>query len=255
MKKLIAGNWKMNGSLDEARALIAGIVNGLEAGDPGVFSACDILVCPPFLHIPAVRHALHGYPKIVFGAQDCAVSANGAHTGDVSASMLADLGCSYVIAGHSERRQNHGESDEAVARKARAILDHDMTPIICVGETAEERAAGRAEDVVAGQIERSIPGLGPFDIVVVAYEPVWAIGTGDTAGPEDVAAMHAFIRRILKKKVPRPDLVRILYGGSMKPDNAGALLALPDVDGGLIGGASLKAADFISIAGAALRGA
>lgn len=251
MKKLIAGNWKMNGSLDGARGLIADIVNGLESGDGTVFSRCDVLVCPPFLHIPAVRHALHGYPKIAFGAQDCSVFENGAHTGDVSAEMLVDSGCSYVIAGHSERRQNHGEADEVIAYKARIALNHDITPIICVGETAEERATGRAEEIVSAQIERSIPDLGPFDIVVVAYEPVWAIGTGNVAKPEDVAGMHALIREKLKRKVPRPDLVRILYGGSMKAENAAGLLALPNVDGGLIGGASLKASEFITIIGAA----
>lgn len=250
MKKLIAGNWKMNGSVDDARRLIADIINRLDSLDD-VLERCEFLVCPPFLHIPAVRHAVHGFPAVKFGGQDCAVSGNGAHTGEISAAMLKDSSCSYVIVGHSERRQEQGESSAVVAEKAKQALAHDLVPIICVGETDEERQAGKAEAVVGEQLKGSIPDLGEFDEIVVAYEPVWAIGTGNTATVEDVAAMHSFIRGQLEGLVKAPEKVRILYGGSMKPDNAGALLSTENVDGGLIGGASLQAGDYIAIARAA----
>ncbi|MCB9983045.1 MAG: triose-phosphate isomerase [Rhodospirillales bacterium] len=251
MKKLIAGNWKMNGSMENARALIANIINRLET-DEDVLKKCDILVCPPFLHIPAVRHAIYGFPELRFGAQDCSAYENGAHTGDVSASMLRDSSCSYVIVGHSERRQYQGESDATVAQKAAQALKNDMVPIICVGETEEEREKGLAQEIVDAQLAGSIPALEPFhDIVVIAYEPVWAIGTGKTASVDDVAEMHGFIREQLDGKVPAPEKVRILYGGSMKPENAGELLSTENVDGGLIGGASLSAESFLAIARAA----
>ena len=251
MKKLIAGNWKMNGSMENARALIANIINRLET-DEDVLKKCDILVCPPFLHIPAVRHAIYGFPDLRFGAQDCSAYDNGAHTGDVSASMLRDSSCSYVIVGHSERRQYQQESNEMVAQKAAQVLKNDMTPIICVGETEDEREQGKAQEVVAAQLAGSIPDLESFQEIVVAYEPVWAIGTGKTASVDDVAEMHGFIREQLKELVPDADKVRILYGGSMKPENAGALLSTENVDGGLIGGASLSAEQFLAIARAAV---
>ncbi|MEO5365348.1 MAG: triose-phosphate isomerase [Magnetococcus sp. WYHC-3] len=250
MKKLIAGNWKMNGSADDARALIADIINRLSLAED-ILKRCDVLVCPPFLHIPAVRHATYGYPKISFGAQDCSRFENGAYTGDVSAAMLKDASCKYVILGHSERRQHLGETDEHVAQKAKLALSHDIVPIICVGETDAQRRAGQQESVVAAQLAGSIPKLGQFDEIVIAYEPVWAIGTGNTATPADVKAMHAFIRMQLKNHVKAPEKVRILYGGSMKPDNAAELLSTENVDGGLIGGASLKAEQFLAIARAA----
>lgn len=250
MKKLIAGNWKMNGSRDEVRALIADIVNKLD-GDERVLELCDFLVCPPTLYINDVRHTLYGFPDIKFGAQDCSAQDNGAYTGELSASMLKDSGCSYTILGHSERRQYHGETDELVAQKARKALDNDIIPIICVGETLEEREQGKAEEVVGAQLNGSIPELSQFDRIVVAYEPVWAIGTGKTASADDVRDMHAFIREALEGKVSEPKKTRILYGGSMKPENAEELLATPNVDGGLIGGASLNADQFIAIARAA----
>ena len=156
MKKLIAGNWKMNGGIDDARALIADIINKAEP-DEAILEKCELLVCPPFLHIPAIRHAMHGYPQIKFGAQDCAAYDNGAYTGEISAAMLKDSGCSYVILGHSERRQYQGESNEVVQQKAERALENDLIPIICVGETAEEREQGKAEEVVFEQLRHSLP--------------------------------------------------------------------------------------------------
>lgn len=247
MKKLIAGNWKMNGLTQDARALIADIVNKLEA-QQHLIKTCEFLVCPPALHISAVRHALYGYGHISFGAQDCASQENGAYTGDLSAQMLKDVGCSYVIVGHSERREYHNESDALVAEKAKRALSHDLKPIICVGETLEQRESGAAEAVVGAQLKGSIPALGEFDEITIAYEPVWAIGTGKTPTLDDIAQMHGFIRAALKPLCPSPEKVRILYGGSLKPENAKEILAIENVDGGLIGGASLKADSFISIA-------
>ena len=247
MKKLIAGNWKMNGNLDEARALVAGIINLLDGQDE-VLKRADVLVCPPFLHIPAVRHAIHGFAHLKLGAQDCAATDNGAYTGEVSASMLADSACSYVILGHSERRQYFGETDASVQQKAERALEKDLIPIICVGETLEEREAGKADEVVIEQLQHSLPPLNEFSQIVVAYEPVWAIGTGKVARVDDVRHMHTLIRGELAKHTKNADKVRILYGGSMKPENAKELLATENVDGGLIGGASLKPEDFLAIA-------
>jgi len=244
MKKLIAGNWKMNGDIDEARTLIADIVNGLYAREE-LLDTCKFLVCPPLLHIASVRHALVGYPKISIGGQDCSESENGAHTGDVSASMLLDAGCTYVIVGHSERRTDHKESDSQVKAKAQQALANDVKPIICVGETLEQREAGDALSVVEAQLKGSLPDEGQWGEIIIAYEPVWAIGTGKVASLDDIAEMHAHIRAIVGARV------RILYGGSMKPDNAKEILAVANVDGGLIGGASLKAVDFIGIGRAA----
>lgn len=240
-KKLIAGNWKMHGDLAEARQLIADIVNGLYERE-ALHEKCDFLVCPPALHIPAVRHALQGYPKITYGGQDCSSEENGAHTGDVSAAMLKDSGCKFVIVGHSERRSDHEESDAVVKEKALQALAADLVPIICVGETLEQREAGEAMAVVEAQLKGSMPEGEQWDEIVVAYEPVWAIGTGKVASVDDIKDMHAHIRGIIGDKI------RILYGGSMKPENAGEILAVANVDGGLIGGASLKAESFIGIA-------
>jgi len=240
----------MNGSADDARALVADIINKLEP-DEALANACDLLVCPPFLHIPAVRHAIYGYPKLKFGAQDCSRFENGAYTGDVSASMLKDSACSYVILGHSERRQSCGDTNDIVQQKAERALENDLIPIICVGETEEEREQGKAEEAVLQQLQHSLPPLNDFHQIVIAYEPVWAIGTGKTAGSEDVRHMHALIRGELAKHTKNADKVPILYGGSMKPENAGELLAIDNVDGGLIGGASLKADLFLAIARAA----
>lgn len=251
MKKLIAGNWKMNGGIDDARALIADVVNAFD-GRRDVLEACDILVCPPFLHIASVRHALYNIDYIKFGAQDCSRFGNGAYTGDISAQMLADSECSYVILGHSERRQHFGDTDAIVAAKAALAHEQGLVTIICVGESDKEREQGKHEDIVGRQIAACIPKSANAANTVIAYEPVWAIGTGKTATPADIKAMHAFIRKSLTGKIRYPEDVRILYGGSMKPENAAAILATPNVDGGLIGGASLNAGQFLAIAQAAL---
>jgi triosephosphate isomerase len=243
-RKLVVGNWKLNGS----RTANAELLLGLKAEGPW---AAEVAVCPPFVYLEEVAQALRG-SAIDWGAQDCAAQASGAYTGDVSAAMLADLGCRYVIVGHSERRALHHESDELVAEKARSALAQRLTPIVCVGETDAERTAGQTEQVVDRQLAAVIRTLGA-DIakVVVAYEPVWAIGTGKTASPEQAQAVHALLRRQLRVAGSKADALRLLYGGSVKPDNAQALFAQPDIDGGLIGGASLKAADFAAICRAA----
>jgi triosephosphate isomerase len=247
MKKLIAGNWKMNGSLHDAKALIAAIVNGLY-DNPALTETCDFLVCPSFLHIAAVRHALATGAPVSFGGQDCAATENGAFTGDISAAMLRDSGCSHVILGHSERRQHHKESDEIVRAKAAQAHKAGLITIICVGETETQRVRGEQEAIVAAQLAGSIPGSANTANTVIAYEPVWAIGTGKNATPEDVKTMHAFIRQKLSGQLKDGGKVLILYGGSMKPANAGELLGTKNVDGGLIGGASLQADQFLAIA-------
>ena len=207
----------------------------------------DYLVCPPFIYLAEIADTLKG-SGIALGGQDCSPHDDGAFTGDISAEMLKSLGCTYVILGHSERRQHHGESDELVARKAAKAHEHGLITIICVGETEFERSAGQEQDVVARQLKGSLPQSATYKNTVIAYEPVWAIGTGKTATPQDAKAMHGFIRQKLQNEVDGADLFRILYGGSMKPDNAADLLATANVDGGLIGVASLKADQFIAIA-------
>jgi len=238
---LIAGNWKMNGL----------------AGDLGFFgevaraaadSPADILVCPPATLLALAAKTCSG-TAISVGGQDCHARESGAHTGDISAVMLRDAGADYVILGHSERRADHGESDAIVRSKAEAALAAGLIPIICVGETQAERESGQAETVVARQLAGSLPENPQKMELVIAYEPVWAIGTGLTASEADVAEIHAAIR----KRLPEPLTTRILYGGSVKPANAESLLSLADVDGALVGGASLKASDFTSIVGAAGR--
>lgn len=250
MKKLIAGNWKMNGNREQAKSLITDIVNGIH-NEPGVLNVCDFVVCPPFVHLGILRHSLTNVPHIALGGQDCAFTENGAYTGDVSPAMLKDMSCGYVILGHSERRQYHEESDETVRKKAEAAHAKGLITIICVGEGETEREAGRQERVVARQLLGSMPMSATAENTVIAYEPVWAIGTGKTATPEDVGAMHAFIREKLNGKLANHESLRILYGGSVKPDNAGALFDVPNVDGALIGGASLQAGQFLGIALAA----
>ena len=247
MKKLIAGNWKMNGSTDDARALIAALINRLDTQDE-IFKSCDLLVCPPFVHISAVRHAIYGFPRLAFGAQDCSRFDNGAYTGDISAKMLKDSGCTYVILGHSERRALLGETSAAVAAKVKQALSYDLKPIICVGETQEERASGKAGEVVKAQLMDSLPDIGPFEEIAIAYEPVWAIGTGKVATPDDIMQMHGHIRQLLGERVKDAAKVRILYGGSVKPDNAAEIFACKHVDGALVGGASLNAEQFVAIA-------
>jgi len=251
MRQLIAGNWKMHGLTGPAAAL----ARDIRAGADGM--GCDLLVCPPFTQVAAVAALLAG-SAVAVGGQDCHAEAQGAHTGDISAAMLADAGARHVILGHSERRQNHGETDAQVNAKAAAAVAAGLAPIICVGETEEERTAGWEMGIVAGQLKGSLPaGFAQagsrFD---VAYEPVWAIGTGKTATEADVAAMHAHIRETLVRLLGEPGRgARILYGGSVRPANAAALLAVPEVGGALVGGASLKAEDFLAIARAGIAGA
>jgi len=242
MRQLIAGNWKMNGLAEEAAA----IVGSLRDGTGGL--TCDLLVCPPFTQIVTVARILAG-SAVAVGGQDCHVNEKGAHTGDISAAMLRDSGASFVIVGHSERRQDHHETDALIQAKTKAAIAAGLTPIVCVGETEAQRGAGDQNKVVGGQLAGSLP---PGFAGVVAYEPVWAIGTGKTATEDDVAAMHAFIRQTLVAQLgPSGDAIRILYGGSVRPANAGTLLAVPHVGGALVGGASLKAEEFLGIARAA----
>ncbi|HWP19707.1 MAG TPA: triose-phosphate isomerase [Burkholderiaceae bacterium] len=243
-RNLVVGNWKMHGS----RAANAELLAGLRAAQP---YPCEVGVCAPFPYLSACVEMLSG-TTIGVGAQDCSAHAQGAYTGEVAASMLVDVGCRYVIVGHSERRAYHGESDRLVAEKARAAVGQGLTPIVCVGETLAEREAGQTEQVVQRQLGAVIDLLAEdLPRVVVAYEPVWAIGTGKTATPEQAQAVHAALREQLRRATGEADGMRLLYGGSVKPDNAASLFAQPDIDGGLIGGASLKAADFVAICRAA----
>ncbi len=235
---LVAGNWKMNGMRGDGLARARTVARFVrERGAP-----CETLLCPPATLLAPVAEALAG-AEVALGGQDCAVAPDGAYTGDIGAPMLSDLGCRYVIVGHSERRTGHGETDEIVRAKAAAALAAGLVPIVCVGETEAVRDAGRARDAVGEQVAGSVPE-GAGSRVVIAYEPIWAIGTGRTAAPDDVADMHEFLRERL------PD-ARLLYGGSVKPNNAGALLRIPAVNGALVGGASLDADDFLAICQAA----
>lgn len=242
-KPLVAGNWKMHG-LRNALTELADLAKGY---DPALRFRVDLLVCPPATLLYQAAAALF-LGRIALGGQTCHADAQGAHTGEMSAEMLADAGASFVIVGHSERRQDQGETDAKVKAQARAALRAGLTPIVCVGETRDERDAGQAQSVVARQLAGAIPSeAGPL---VVAYEPVWAIGTGLTPKASDVASMHGFIRAELARSAgaARAEATHILYGGSVKPANAAELLLVPDVDGALVGGASLKAADFLGIA-------
>ena len=235
----------MNGTLAGAQDLIKGVAAGI--GD--LPQRCDLLVCPPMIHMQVVKDFIRAAGlQVAFGAQDCASTANGAFTGDISAEMLKDAGCAYVIVGHSERRQYHNETDSVIAAKAASAHAQGLTAIICVGEKESERTAGFEKEVVEGQLKASIPASATADNTVIAYEPVWAIGTGKTATTEDVREMHKFIRSQLKEKLADSAKVRILYGGSVKPDNAQSLFSVDNVDGALIGGASLKADKYLAIA-------
>ena len=242
-RPLIAGNWKMNGLKSSAVELAKMIER---AGD--LSRHADILVCPPATLVMACAAQAHG-SKLAIGAQDCHAEAAGAYTGDISAEMLADVGARAVIVGHSERRTDHNETDADVRAKARAAWRAGLLAIVCVGETKDERAAGRTLDIVGAQLEGSLPDGATADNLVVAYEPVWAIGTGLTPTPADIGEAHGFIRRRLTARFGAAgEGMRILYGGSVKPSNAKELLGVPDVDGALVGGASLKAEDFLAIA-------
>jgi triosephosphate isomerase len=248
MKKLVVGNWKMHGS----RAFNAELIGGLLAADLATTAPrAEVAVCPPFVFLAEVVVALQG-SAIGVGSQDVSVQAQGAYTGEVAGPMIRELGAKYAIVGHSERRSYHAESDQLVADKAKAALSHGLIPIVCVGETLAEREAGQTEVVVGRQLKAVTDTLGEqITQAVVAYEPVWAIGTGKTASPEQAQAVHAFLRAQLKAALPAAAGVPLLYGGSVKPDNAAQLFAQADIDGGLIGGAALKAADFAAIARAA----
>ncbi len=247
-RPLVAGNWKMNGSVESIRSLLEGIKQGI-----GDVKRAEVAVCPPFVYIPEVEKLLSG-SDIAWGGQDLSTEASGAFTGEVAASMLNDFGCRYVIVGHSERRTYHAESDQLVAKKFAVARAAGLKPILCIGETLEEREAGTTNEVVARQLDAVIEleGVEALADGVIAYEPVWAIGTGRTATPEQAQEVHAFIRgRVAAKSGSVAQGLRILYGGSMKPDNAAELIGKPDIDGGLIGGASLKAGDFLGICTAA----
>ena len=243
-RKLVVGNWKMQGSRAANEPLLAAIAQSRPFG-------CDVAVCPPFPYLAEVALAFAG-SDLRWGAQDCSVHEQGAFTGEVSAAMLAEFGCRYAIVGHSERRQYHDESDQLVADKAKAALARGVTPIVCVGESLAQREAGETDAVVKRQLSAVIHTLAHCaGEMVVAYEPVWAIGTGRTATPEQAQAVHALLRAQLHPATPHADQMKILYGGSVKAENAATLFAQPDIDGGLIGGASLKANDFIAICRAA----
>jgi triosephosphate isomerase len=247
-KPLVAGNWKMNGSLESVNSLLDGIKQGVDS-----VKRAEIAVCPPYVYIPEVEKLLAG-SAITWGGQDLSTQPDGAFTGEVAAAMLNDFGCKYVIVGHSERRTYHAESDQLVAQKFAMARSAGLSPILCIGETLEEREAGTTNEVVARQLDAVIEleGVDALADGVIAYEPVWAIGTGKTASPEQAQEVHAFIRgRVAEKSADVAEGLRILYGGSMKPGNAAELIGKPDIDGGLIGGASLKAEDFLGICTAA----
>lgn len=248
---LVAGNWKMNGDNASTESLVNGIISGRDD-----VTNAEVLICPPYILIPRAASVLErrGATNIAIGAQDLDVNANGAYTGQISASMLKDAGCSHVIIGHSERRSIYGETDADVAEKFKVAQAGGLVPVVCVGETLEEREANQTESVVARQLDAVIDAAGVEALAgsVIAYEPVWAIGTGMTATPEQAQDVHAFIRnRIAGLNADVAAGVRILYGGSMKPDNAESLIGMADIDGGLIGGASLDAESFLGICKAA----
>lgn len=241
MRPLVAGNWKMNGlasSLKELDALKAALLAAPAAG--------EVLICPPFTLIAPAALRIDG--AFALGGQDCHAKPSGAHTGDVAAEMLKDAGASYVIVGHSERRHDHGERDGDVAAKAQAAWRAGLTAIICIGETEDQRGAGDAHHVCSHQIDGSVPSAATPANTVLAYEPVWAIGTGKTPTADEIAQMHAHLRACLVRRLGTDaNALRILYGGSVKPDNAGEILHLPEVNGALVGGASIKSDDFLRI--------
>lgn len=242
-KPIAAGNWKMNGLKDSIAEIAA--LDGLIEGSKE--AQCEILICPPFTLLMSFHHLLRD-TKIIIGAQDCHWEESGAHTGDISAPMLSDAGCEYVIVGHSERRADHMEDNVTVLKKAEAVINSNMKAIICVGESEKEREAGATLRIIENQLKNSTSKMMNSKNVVIAYEPVWAIGSGKTASPEDVEEVHSFIRMLLKERFGDDgDGFRILYGGSVKAANAESLMSVANVDGALVGGASLKAEDFDGI--------
>jgi triosephosphate isomerase len=247
-RPLVAGNWKMNGTRAGARELVQSITSALGEERP-----VDVAVCPPMVLLDMVANLVHG-TTVALGAQNVASETMGAYTGEVAAEMLAEAGCTYVLVGHSERRQLYGESDALVADKARRVLDVALTPVLCLGETLDERDAGDTNSVVARQLDAVVErcGVDALARCVIAYEPVWAIGTGRTATPEQANDVHGFLRqRVAGHDAQVAEGLRILYGGSVKPGNAKELFAMPEIDGGLIGGASLEAPGFVEICRAA----
>ncbi len=243
-RPIVIGNWKMNGDTEFTRDLLDALCDGWS----GVHE-CEVAVCPPYPYLPLASEIL-GNTNIGWGAQDVSIHESGAYTGEVSAQMLADFGCKYVIIGHSERREYHKESSEFVAKKFKAVVDNQMTPVLCVGESLEERENDKTFDVIGRQLLRVVDHCG-LDVMtrgIIAYEPIWAIGTGKSATPQLAQDVHSYVREVLG---PEGDQIKILYGGSVKPDSAGALFAQKDIDGALVGGASLKARDFIAICRAA----
>ena len=250
-RPFVVGNWKMHNTIHDARALAASVREGVRS-----WNDIDVAVAPPFTALAAVGEALKG-SSVGLAGQTMHEAEKGAYTGEISPAMLEDLGCSHVILGHSERRHIFGETDQAVMKKARAALDHSLIPILCVGETLQERETSRTFDVVERQTEHALRHVTPEEAArsVLAYEPVWAIGTGKTASPEQAQDVHIFIRKLIARSHGDgvAKAIRILYGGSVKPDNAGLLIAKPDVDGALVGGACLEAPPFLSIV-AASRG-
>lgn len=245
---LVAGNWKLNGSLQTISELVSGITNQLSA-----VAVAELAVCPPFIYLNYLQQLLDGV-DISLGAQDCSDQESGAYTGEVAATMIKEFNCKYIIVGHSERRHIYGETNKMVAIKFAQVKKNNLVPILCVGETLQDREGGDTEVIITKQLDVILERLGieGFENAVIAYEPVWAIGTGQTATPDQAQEVHAYIRNkldTLNKDIATK--IRILYGGSMKPDNAKQLLGQNDIDGGLIGGAALKAEDFIAIAAAA----
>ena len=250
---LVIGNWKMFGTVAEARPLATGVRDGLKR-----FKGVDVVLCPPFTALAAVGEIVQGTP-IGLGAQNCSYEASGAHTGEVAPPMLTELGCRTVLIGHSERRRECGETDELINRKVVGALKHGLTPVLCVGETAEERRQGLTFTTVEGQLRAGLAGLDAATVgrLVIAYEPVWAIGTGVNATPQQAAEVHGYVRGLVSELASKEVAqgLRVLYGGSVKADNVDTLLAEGDIDGALVGGASLNAQGFVSIVKKAARGA
>ena len=248
-RPFVAGNWKMNGSRERTRTLVADVCKAVRE-----LPEVDVGLCPPFVYVTDAGEAIGDAP-VRLGGQTCAGVEDGAYTGEISATMLVDAGCSFVLVGHSERRALHGEKNADIAEKASLALAAGLSPVVCVGETLDEREAGRTETTVARQLEVVVERLEQDELarIVIAYEPVWAIGTGRTATPSQANQVHAFLRGCVAERAPNAAAgLRILYGGSVKPENAARMFAEPDVDGGLIGGASLDAKQFIDICRAAV---
>lgn len=250
-KPLVAGNWKMNGTFEDANHLLVGIAEQLSESDNEQNS--DVLVCPPYVYLETCSRIISDTP-VFLGAQDVCTELKGAYTGEISAAMLKDLACNFVIVGHSERRSIYAESDTTIGHKFDAAAKSGLNPILCLGESLDERVSGKANKVIKRQLDAviDIAGINSFAHAVIAYEPVWAIGTGKTATPQQAQDIHAYIREMIAQRSGKiADGIRILYGGSVKPTNADELFAMQDIDGGLIGGASLKADDFVAIVNAA----